>query len=358
MENMIQASGFVIQPRLHFKNLRDQMIYQYLVSKASYKPTGSIKAGQTIIIISELEKELDWTRRKINTSLERLNESRLITFKVLPQKRGVLVTVLDYESFQKLENYTKNKQKNVQENVNEDVKGNVNENVNEDNGEKPCGSRGDDLSKNQNVNENVQENVNEDVQENANLISITAFITSVNSNINSNKTLKEYLASANVKNMNLSSTDDIEIFVDFAAQLNALPANASKKILVSYFDCIRLTRQTCTISANILAKHIEKLSKYSVDQIHYALWKHVEQHDDKRESYTLGILRNTDVHEAKRGLMKLKNKKGAYGHGSSIEYRTAVGENTSTISTETQRLEELAKQKGLSGTIRDTDVDF
>lgn len=36
---------------------------------------------------------------------------------------------------------------------------------------------------------------------------------------------------------------------------------------------------------------------------------HCDQHDDKKEQYTLGILlRNTKEHEASRGLIRLKNK--------------------------------------------------
>ncbi|KIL73721.1 hypothetical protein [Bacillus badius] len=346
MENNIQASGFVIQPRLQFQHIRDQMIYQYLVAKASYKATGSIKAGQTIIVIAELEKELDWTRRKINKSLNRLVEEQLISMKTLPQKRGVLITVAGYESFQKLESYTK-KQKNVHEDVQEDV----NEDVNEDNNEKPCGSRGEDMPENKSVNENV----NEDVKENAQLNNITAFINSIT---NISKPLKDYIAEANVKSMNLTSVEDIETFVDFALRTNALPAGTSKKILISYFDCIRLTRTTCNISAKLLANFIEKLQKYSINQIHYALWKHVMDHDDKKEAYTLGILRNVKEPEARRGLMILKNKKGALPNGIDGQLVTAVGAEKSSTSAEAERLERIAREKGLLREVRDTEFDF
>src|SRR5690625_4547992 len=106
-ESAIHASGFVIQPRLRFKHLRDRMLYQYLVMNASYKASGNLQIGQTIIVMAELEKELDWTSRKIRTSLERLAEKQLIIFKTLPHKRGLLITVTGYESLQKLGSYTK-----------------------------------------------------------------------------------------------------------------------------------------------------------------------------------------------------------------------------------------------------------
>lgn len=354
----IQATGFVIQPRLQFKSIREQMVYQYLFSKANFKDHKSLEIGQTIIVLSDLEKATGWTRRMLRITLEKLEDDKLITFETLPQKRGILVTVSEYESFQKLENYKKNKQKNVHENEQQDVNENGQENVHEDNEGKPCGSRGEDMTKNNNVHENEQQNAQEDVHENEQLISITAFINSIK---NINKTLKYYLESAKVakvKSMNLTSTDEIESFVDFALRTNALDAGVSKKILIAYFDTIRLTRQTCTISANILANLIDKMSKYSVDQLHYAMWKHCEQHEDKREQYTLGILRNTDVHQAKRGLMKLKNKGGS-DYAQPSPYLAAVGETTSSTSAETQRLEELARKRGLAGgTVRDIDVDF
>ncbi|MGG3890073.1 hypothetical protein [Metabacillus fastidiosus] len=299
MDNPIQASGFVIQPRLQFKNIKDKMIYQLLLEEANYAASSRCDIGQTIITLTNLAKEIGWSRDIVKGSLERLEAANYIETKTLPQKRGIQVTIHQYKELQNLTFYQKER-KNPQENPQEVPHEESHENPQENESCIPCESKEEDRLENQNPQENPHEIPH----------TITAFITSVNNNININKTLKEYLASANVKNMNLSSTDEIEIFVDFATQLNVLPANVSKKILISYFDCIRLTRQTCTISANILSKFIEKISRYSIDQIHFALWKHVEQHDDKKEQYTLGILRNTDIHEAKRGLMKLKNKTG------------------------------------------------
>ncbi len=315
MGSEVQASGFVVQPRLQFKSLRDQMIYQYLIAKVKYVEIGNINIGQTIIKLTELEKETAWSRRMIKFSLDRLVDQGYIQQKTLMQKRGVLITITSYEDLQKLDFYKKSKQKNVQENehpMNNQCTSNEQENVQENESDKPYGSRGDDVSKIDNVQENEQVMNNQctsDVQENEQLISITAFITALN-NSNINKTLKEYLESATVKSMNLTSTDDIEIFVDFALLTNAFPEGTSRKILIAYFDSIRMTRQTCNISAKLLANLIEKLGKYSVNQLNYVLWLHCEQHDDKKEQYTLGILRNTDEPKARRGLMKLKNKNG------------------------------------------------
>ncbi len=342
----MQATGFVVQPRLRFKSLRDQMIYQYLVSKANYKKESSLKLGQTKIVLSDIEREVGWSRKMISTSLRRLNELGYLTYERLTQNRGILIEITMYEELQNLESYSKNKKKKGQRKVQEEEQ----QKAQEEELEKPCDSKVKQLEENG----NAQEKGQEEVQEKGQLISITAFINSIS---NINKTLKEYVAAAPVKNKNLSTTEDIEIFVDFALRTNALPKGVSKKILISYFDCIRLTRQTCTISANILANLTDKMSKYSVDQLHYAMWTHFEKHDDKREKYTFGILRNTDEHEARRGLMKLKNK-GVASYAKSSQYPTAVGETESSTSKETERLEAIARERGLYGTIRDVNVDF
>ncbi|MGG3642007.1 hypothetical protein ABES38_11615 [Bacillus gobiensis] len=294
MENGIQASGFVIQPRLKFKNLKDKMLFQHLLDAANYQASNNCDRGQLILSILKLSEETGWERGRIRGSIGRLIESGLIQSEHLKQNKGTLITICDYEKYQDLGSYKEkiNQQDNQPENQPKNQRGNS---------EIPCGTRSEGTLKND---ENQQDDQPENQRKNQ---TITAFINSI---ININKTLKEYIVDAPVKNKNLSSIEDIKTFVDFASQTNALPQGMNVKILVSYFDCIRLTRSTCTISANILVKFIEKIHKYSTNQIHYAMWKHVEQHDDKKESYTLGIMRNTNEHEARRGLMKLKNKGG------------------------------------------------
>jgi hypothetical protein len=105
----------------------------------------------------------------------------------------------------------------------------------------------------------------------------------------------------------IESEEDVKAFVDFALQNNLLPDQISKKIAIKYFDCIRLTRSSCKISENVLSNLVERMKKYTADQLNYAMWMHTDKHSEKKEQYTLGILRNTDVVEARRGLMKMKN---------------------------------------------------
>lgn len=347
-ENKISTSGFMVQPRLQFRNNKDKMLYRFLFDEANYVPTESCEIGQHITSVTSLQEDTGWSYGVVRGILKRLEDDGYITVETRSQKRGIKVTITDYTYFQNLENYKKaNKENNKpltkrKQTINKEEKP-----------ENPCESKVKPLTENViNKEETKEEQTDNKEIHNA----ITAFITSINNN-NINKTLKEYISDAPVKNKNLSTADEIETFVDFALRTNSLPTGVSKKILISYFDCIRLTRQTCTISANILANLIDKMSKYSVDQLHYALWTHYEKHDDKPEKYTLGILRNTDIHEAKRGLMKLKNK-GVATYAKHSSYPAAVGESTASTSKEVERLEAIARERGLYGQIRDVELDF
>ncbi len=299
MESEIKASGFVVMPRLKFKSLRDQMLFQYFLSIASYSEYDHLDIGQAIVNISELCRQVGWTRKEIIVSLDRLESSGHIDRKPLPNNKGTLLTICFYEPYQDLKNYKNRGHQDKKEGQQKKIKGHQEANESVDT---PTVEGGEKTLKGQQVEKRGHQGEKE-----GQLTNITAFINSIT---NINKTLKEYLDSADVKSMNLTSIEDVETFVDFAMRTNALPSGVSRRILISYFDSIRLTRQTCNISANILANFIEKAQKFSANQINYSLWKHVEQHDDKKETYTLGILRNTTEPEARRGLIKLKNKNG------------------------------------------------
>jgi hypothetical protein len=125
-----------------------------------------------------------------------------------------------------------------------------------------------------------------------------------------------------------------------------------------YWDVIRETRKTGKISKNVIRNNMKKWERYDPVVIQYALMTHIQNHAGKREEYTIGIMRRTNEHEARRGLIKLKNKGGSL-HGITQPSLSAVGENTSSTRAEAQRLEELARSKGLiDGALRDTEFDF
>ncbi|WP_062105236.1 hypothetical protein [Bacillus niameyensis] len=349
MDNTLNASGFVIQPRLQFENLIDKILYQHFLDVANYQKSRNCERGQTIISINKLSLETGWPRGLIRGSVNRLVKLSYISITTLKQKKGTLVTITDYDLIQNIANYSK--KNNQQDNQQDDQQGNQQDNQQE-RLEKSSESK---VTGSEEISDNQQDDQQGNQQDNQQVnLTLTEYINSI---ININKTLKEYVADVSVKNKNLSSEEDIKTFVDFAERTNALPKGLPINILTTYFDCIRRTRRTCIISANILVNFIEKTNKYTVDQLHYALWTHCEKHSEKGEKYTLGILRNTDVHEAKRGLMKLNNK-GVASIAGSRSYASAVGERPSSTSKEVERLEALAREKGLHGAIRDPNFDF
>ncbi|OLN23879.1 hypothetical protein BTO30_02760 [Domibacillus antri] len=337
------------------------MIYQMLVSRANYAASERCKIGQTIINLTELSKETGWSRDILSGALKQLKKEGYIQTETLPQKKGVLVTIVRYKDLQDLTFYQKEKgekePKNPQGNPQRIPHENPQGNPQGSEPANPCYERDDEGLEKANPQGNPHEIPQGNPHENPH--TITAFINSIsNSNININKTLKQYVDQSGVKKMNLSSTEDIGTFVDFALLTNAFPAGASRKVLIAYFDVIRMTRSSCSISAKVLANFIEKLKKYSVNQIHYAFLKHITDHDDKREQYTLGILRNVKEPEARRGLMILKNKKGVASHGLDGNLPAAAGAEESSTRAEAERLERIARERGLLGAIRDTEFDF
>lgn len=108
---------------------------------------------------------------------------------------------------------------------------------------------------------------------------------------------------------NLSTDADVESFVEFLSDFNPFD-KIPKKMLVKYINTIRFRRKTKRIATSIVADLLMKEWKqFAQEVVMYALWTHIENHSkDKDENYTLGIMRNTDVHEARRKLIILKNK--------------------------------------------------
>ncbi|MFE4203872.1 hypothetical protein ACFRJ6_26100, partial [Aneurinibacillus aneurinilyticus] len=97
----IETSGFVVLPRLSLKNLRDKLLFYHLLEQADWN-TGEVRVN-----VSELEREIGWTRWEIKHSLDRLTAAGLITCETLRQKRGTLVTIVKYKGFQSLSTYKK-----------------------------------------------------------------------------------------------------------------------------------------------------------------------------------------------------------------------------------------------------------
>ncbi|MEK5098630.1 MULTISPECIES: winged helix-turn-helix domain-containing protein [Bacillus] len=321
----MEGWGYVVAPARVFKNRREKILYMCLLEEAAFAPFGSLKTGEALINVTELARDASIDVKKVRYSLKKLEEAGFIKTRRLKQNRGLIVTILNYEKLQNTKNYGKKKA--------------------------PAPEESGELTEHQGK--------GEDMQEQGKFKNIPEYAEHLKKqSVSDEDTLKDALEAAELKNMNLSSEKEIDKFADMIIKMGALPEGVKKGILVKYLDCIRLTRSHCKISAKLLANHLEKMSKYSVDQLHYAMWTHAEHYDDKREKYTLGILRNTDDHKARQGLMKLMNRGGKRNDEQFSTYPKAVGKIQSESSQEVERLEALAREKGLSGKIRDTHCDF
>lgn len=315
MNEKVSAKGFVVIPRIKFEDLRDKMLYLHFIEQAYFASVGYCERGQFITSMASISKESGWSYSIVRGIMGRLEKAELIQIETRSQNRGVIVTIINYSLYQSLKSYQKSGKENHNP-VAGGKQGEDNEKVKEGRPLTSVTSREDtqllEVKRKENREGAAKEKQMNDSGKRNN---ITAYITSLNIT-NSNKTLKQYLDEASDVNMNLHSITEVKIFVDFALRINAFPSNTSKEILTDYFNVIRLTRETVKISAKLLTNQIEKMSIYSANQLNYALKIHTDKHEDKREKYTLGILRNLKESEAIRGLATLNNKKDGVGNES------------------------------------------
>ncbi|AEK89492.1 hypothetical protein KS08_05790 [Bacillus subtilis] len=103
----MQGLGYVVLPRLPFKDSRDETIYDYLFKRAEYRADQELKLGQTIIKLVDLARRFNWSSDQIKYSLDRMVKQEYLKLDRLPQKRGFIVTVLNYAEYIQLGNYNK-----------------------------------------------------------------------------------------------------------------------------------------------------------------------------------------------------------------------------------------------------------
>ncbi|MCY8504527.1 DnaD domain protein [Bacillus atrophaeus] len=106
----VEGIGYVVLPRLPFKDSRDETIYDHLFKRAEYRPDQELEPGQTIIKLVELAERYSWSADQIKYSLDRMVKQGYLHLERLPQKRGFIVTVLHYAEYIQLGNYNKKKE--------------------------------------------------------------------------------------------------------------------------------------------------------------------------------------------------------------------------------------------------------
>jgi hypothetical protein len=105
---------------------------------------------------------------------------------------------------------------------------------------------------------------------------------------------------------NLCSIEDVKTFVGSLSSPN-VSESIDREILIEYIDMLRLTRGNARISANVILNLFKKWKKRDPVVVNYAMLLHIRKHDDKKEQYTSGIIRNTKPEEARKKLLYLMN---------------------------------------------------
>ncbi len=120
-----------------------------------------------------------------------------------------------------------------------------------------------------------------------------------------------------------------------------------KKVIHEYFDMLRFTRKTGRIAKNIMLRELSYWGRYPPEIVIEALSIHTQRYPTKREDYTRGIIR------------RIYREKGGQ-NGTDWKQNTGTYPGDPGPTTESQRLEQLAREKGLikDGEIHDIDCPF
>lgn len=93
-----------------------------------------------------------------------------------------------------------------------------------------------------------------------------------------------------------------------------------------YWNSIRETRKTKSVAESVIYKNMKLWTSYDPVVVEYALKQHIENHAGKKEDYTIGIMRNTTLEEAKERskVIQLSDVKGGLS-GDPRNYADHVG---------------------------------
>jgi hypothetical protein len=246
-------------------------VWLYLLIQARHRDYKNLQRGQVVTSISELQevcgwyvgyrKEkptkdqvyqvIDWMRTASKRSEdETVHETKTMPVMITTTKvtHGLLITIENYGFYQQSRNYESNVEDNSEANM---------------------------------------EATSEQRQP---------------ANINKNEKNERLTKERRRPNEVLSSLAEVVTFVENSAVFNL--SLAPQNLIIRYIDTLRLGRKTARISTRVMQTLWEKFARFPATIVTYAIQVHVEKHDDKREEYTLGIMRGTSEHEANQRLMR------------------------------------------------------
>ncbi|QDX92038.1 hypothetical protein EEL30_06445 [Brevibacillus laterosporus] len=302
------GAGFVVIPRITFEHFIDEALYSYLVKGANYKASTDCQRGQFIVSVRKLPDVTGWSYQQIRTSLDRLSSDHLIKMEQIKYKgnKASLITIVNYDGFQQLENYSKiNAPNNAPNNASANAPDNA---PNEpENGVVPSVS-GDEEDTN-NAPNNAGKNAPNSAPNNANRTSVKQ------QDKQQVKHIKE----------SCRSREDITSFVDSQQLINRI--ELPNRLFVEYFDLVRLQRKSGKIANGVLKRLWERLVKQATNAkqsaeanqaiVTYALSTYIMNYGHKPAEYAFGIISNTSEPEARQGMIRLQNSKqeGKNGKG-------------------------------------------
>ncbi|PCN42300.1 hypothetical protein B9C88_21620 [Brevibacillus laterosporus] len=294
------GAGFVVIPRIAFEHFIDEVLYNYLMKGANYKASSECQRGQMIVSVRKLPEVMGWTYQQIRTSLDRLSSSHLIKMEQIKYKgnKASLITIVNYDGFQQLENYSKiNAPNNAPNNASANAPDNA---PNEPENAVVPSVLGDKEDAN-NAPNNAGKNAPNSAPNNANRTSVKQ------QDKQQVKHIKE----------SCRSRENIISFVDSQQLLNRI--ELPNRLFVEYFDLVRLQRKSGKIANSVLEGLWGRLAKHAIDSkqtaeanqaiVTYALSTYIVDYGHKPAEYAFGIIRNTSEPEARQGMMRLQNQK-------------------------------------------------
>ncbi|MED2005459.1 hypothetical protein P4V86_19250 [Brevibacillus laterosporus] len=298
------GAGFVVIPRITFEHFIDEVLYNFLMKGANYKASNECQRGQIIVSVRKLPEVMGWTYQQIRTSLDRLSKSHLIKMEQIKYKgnKASLITIVNYDGFQQLENYSKiNAPNNAPNNASANAPNNA---PNEPENDVVPSVLGDEEDGN-NAPNNAGTNAPNSAPNNANRTSVKQQV----------KHIKE----------SCRSREDITSFVDSQQLLNRI--ELPNRLFVEYFDLVRLQRKSGKIANSVLEGLWGRLAKQAANAkqsaeanqaiVTYALSTYIMNYGHKPAEYAFGIISNTSEPEARQGMIRLQNSKqeGKNGKG-------------------------------------------
>lgn len=136
-----------------------------------------------------------------------------------------------------------------------------------------------------------------------------------NNNNNVIKDIKD-----NIKNISPSADVGRAESIDYEEEVKQLLARYQKSFIETnkdYWEMIKETRKTKTVSKSVILRVMKSWEKYDPIVVEYSLKTHTLNYAGRKEEYTIGIMRGTSKEEAEKRIETLGKPKNNFSKGNS-----------------------------------------